>query len=88
MMLVDSKDNILISDAGEPLLCDFGVARMVEATASLAIGNSTSTLCGTARFMARELLDPPDTGSSPYTRESDMWAFGMTVVVSFPRFAI
>ena len=36
---------------------------------------------GTMRYLAPELLDAEKAGAS-YTKESDVWAFGMTVFVS------
>lgn len=33
--------------------------------------------------MAIELLEPDESKAKSYTKESDIWAFGMTVYVSF-----
>ena len=43
--------------------------------------SQTSQLGGTVRWMAPELLLPPDDRYSGHTRWSDVWAFGMTTYV-------
>jgi len=45
---------------------------------------STSELRGSVRWMAKELLDVKETGAPPRvaTKESDIWSFGMTIVVA------
>ncbi|KAL5480469.1 hypothetical protein ACEPAI_1739 [Sanghuangporus weigelae] len=75
-------DNVLISEFGEPLLCDFGVSRMVVASRSFNFSSSLSGggLRGTLRFMSKELLQATDLSPSTYSRNSDVWAFGMTVL--------
>ena len=76
-------DNVLISESGDPLLCDFGVSRLLAAsdTFSGAITSTTGGPHGTFRFMAREILCPTDEDSSVYSKQSDVWGFGMTVYV-------
>ena len=71
---------MLISPDGDPLLSDFGVSRMLIASGTL---DHTTTLGGTARWMAVELLKPTEEGDAPAlpTTESDVWAFGMTIYV-------
>ncbi|KLO14143.1 kinase-like protein [Schizopora paradoxa] len=79
------SDNILVSDAGEPLLADFGVSRIMHMTADHAPSLSyTSTgIMGTSRWMAIELWQPSmdgEEGDAPsHTKETDVWAFGMVV---------
>lgn len=61
--------NVLISAAVGILLCDFGLAKMVDA--------STSTSCaglGTLRWQAPEIID----GASK-SFGSDVYAFGLTI---------
>lgn len=71
-------DNVLISNTGLPLICDFGISRILAATHSL--DTTSGQLRGSSRWMAIELLSIGD--SSPvHTFESDVWAFGMTVHV-------
>ena len=83
----------MISEAGVPLLSDFGISRMLSSSDSL---HFTSTLTGgvrgTIRFMSSELLwefdfsseaqtEAPGVSLDAYTKASDVWAFGMTVLV-------
>ncbi|KAL5500833.1 hypothetical protein ACEPAH_9220 [Sanghuangporus vaninii] len=71
------QDNVLIDDAGEPLLCDFGISRILDKTATYPISNTTTTggVRGTVRYMSKELFKE----NSTHTESSDIWAFGMTV---------
>ncbi|EJC99208.1 kinase-like protein [Fomitiporia mediterranea MF3/22] len=69
-------DNVLISNHGEPLICDFGMARMLSASLTLA-ATSSGGIKGSLRWMAYELLD--FSNDSHHTKETDVWAFGMTV---------
>ncbi|KAL5531801.1 hypothetical protein ACEPAF_5363 [Sanghuangporus sanghuang] len=68
------SDNVLISNSGDALLCDFGLSRMI--TASRTYAKMTSTIKGTDRYMAPEFFDPPYT---KHSEKTDIWAFGMTV---------
>ncbi|OCB88527.1 kinase-like protein [Sanghuangporus baumii] len=68
-------DNVLVSSSGDALICDFGCSRMITASQSLA--KPSSGLKGTPRYQAYELLT--DGGFKGYTKEADVWAFGMTV---------
>ena len=72
------KANILVSDSGDALITDFGCARIVDASLSLA--NPSSGPKGTMRYMAYELFAIGD-GSTSYTDKSDVWAFGMVLFV-------
>ena len=74
------QDNVLVNDAGKPLLTDFGISRVVLESVTQT---GTSTLKGNARWMAIELLQVGwEAGAHPFhTKESDVWAFGMTVSV-------
>ncbi|KZV81568.1 kinase-like protein, partial [Exidia glandulosa HHB12029] len=63
--------NILVADDGTARLCDFGFAKVLaEVSSSLT---SQSTLKGTLRWMAPELIDEED---ARHTVWSDIWAFG------------
>ena len=78
-------DNVLISNTGLPLICDFGISRMLAATHSLDTTTS-GQLRGSSRWMFVLLLSIGD--SSPvHTFESDVWAFGMTVHVRMSELA-
>ncbi|KAL5501097.1 hypothetical protein ACEPAH_9484 [Sanghuangporus vaninii] len=73
-------DNVLISESGEPLLCDFGVSRMLVASGSFNFSCSLTGggLRGTLRFMSKELLQATDLSPTAYSKASDVWAFGIT----------
>lgn len=75
------KGNILVSAFGMPLLCDFGLAVVVEDLTR----TSVSTILqgsGNCRWMSSEVLL---LGELP-TKQSDVWAFGMVIleVSTFP----
>ncbi|KAG8959508.1 hypothetical protein FRC05_007721 [Tulasnella sp. 425] len=61
--------NILISDNGQVLLCDFGLTRTTDFRTSTAMKGA-----GTLRWQSPELWDG---GSKSF--ESDVYAFGMTI---------
>ncbi|KAL5480710.1 hypothetical protein ACEPAI_9650 [Sanghuangporus weigelae] len=69
------SDNVLVSSSGDALICDFGCSRIITASQSLA--KPSSGLKGTPRYQAYELLT--EGGFKGYTKEADVWAFGMTV---------
>ncbi|KAL5512468.1 hypothetical protein ACEPAG_3121 [Sanghuangporus baumii] len=74
------SDNIMISETGDALICDFGCTRMVVASRSFA--NLTSGIHGTSRYIAYELLvplDPSDEVPTVHSMKTDVWAFGMTM---------
>lgn len=78
-----TQGNILSSPSGVPLIADFGISRLPSATMTC-----TTNVKGTMRWMAVELifsprLDPSDLHSPPssHTKSTDVWAFGMTVLV-------
>ncbi|KAL5480660.1 hypothetical protein ACEPAI_9600 [Sanghuangporus weigelae] len=76
-------DNVLIDDSGEPLLCDFGMSRMLEKPDTYPINNTTTTdgVRGTIRYMSKELFKE----NASLTESSDIWAFGMTVYTLLTR---
>lgn len=74
---------MLINKMGEAILCDFGVSRILVENGTLA---GTSTLKGCYRWMAIELINSAeaeqgDGNRQLYTKESDVWAFGMITYV-------
>ncbi|KLO09059.1 kinase-like protein, partial [Schizopora paradoxa] len=74
--------NILVNDAGNPQLSDFGLST-VEPFQTI-ISGSTSFSGGNPRWSAPELIFPNLFGSSgKSTRESDVYAFGMTAIELF-----
>ena len=58
--------NILLASDGRVLLCDFGVSKVLSASAALA-----STQCGTPIYMSPELC-----AGKAYDRASDIWSLG------------
>ncbi|KAL5522769.1 hypothetical protein ACEPAG_8787 [Sanghuangporus baumii] len=69
-------DNVLVGHSGEPLICDFGISRILSHSLSNG-GTSSASLKGSARWMAPELFNVEI--DTHHTKETDMWAFGMTV---------
>jgi serine/threonine protein kinase len=68
------QKNILIDNAGNAVLADFGQSRILGVS-----GFTTMTVAGTHRYMAPELLIPENPDASPMsTKASDVWAAGMT----------
>ncbi|KAL5496064.1 hypothetical protein ACEPAH_3157 [Sanghuangporus vaninii] len=68
-------ENVLVSDSIPPkaIICDFGSSRIIEA--SLELGRPSSRDKGTVRWLAYELV----AGSDTHSKETDVWAFGMTI---------
>lgn len=64
-----------MSKRGEPMLCDFGLALIVEDLTMMSISTVLQG-SGNCRWMAIELLFH----DALPTKESDMWAFGMVVL--------
>lgn len=68
--------NILIDDAGNAVLADFGHSRILGIS---GFTTNTRTVAGTLRYMAPELMVPENDEITPRpTIESDVWAAGMT----------
>ena len=66
-----------MSRFGDPLLCDFGISRLLVDSVTIT---GTIHLKGSMRWMAIELLesDPNVVAEhSLHTKASDVWAFGM-----------
>ena len=69
---------MLVSNNGEPLLCDFGISRMLDSSHSDFISTTHgSNVRGTIRYMSIELLD----GGAKHSKGSDVWAYGMILYV-------
>ena len=75
--IISRQYNVLISQEGHALLADFGFSRVVNS--SFTMSNSPSG-GGTLRWMAPEILE-----SGEPTAPGDVWAFGMTCLVSGPK---
>ncbi|EJC99228.1 kinase-like protein, partial [Fomitiporia mediterranea MF3/22] len=73
-------DNVLVGPSSQPLICDFGMSRTLASSLSIE-ATTLSDVRGSVRWMAIELLDI--NLDSLHTKETDVWAFGMTVYVCF-----
>ena len=72
-----------MSNEGQPLICDFGLARVVPESVSLS--NSTNNVRGSIRWMAAEFFSYDDEERvSEHSKTTDVWSFGATVYVSLP----
>jgi len=70
--------NVLISPEGEPLVTDFGISHMLS---SSTVASLTTGTYGTVRWMAYEQINIDEAQTStPYTFQTDVWAFGMTIL--------
>ncbi|EJD05033.1 kinase-like protein [Fomitiporia mediterranea MF3/22] len=70
--------NVLISSTGEPVISDFGAAHVAFDLLSGGKSSTVTDLRGTSRWLAYELLANADQYPAA-TKESDTWAFGMTL---------
>lgn len=76
-----------MNDAGEACISDFGLSRILETS-----GFTTKGAGGTCRWMAYELMVPPDDYEEDEEEEyipqptlkSDLWAFSMTALEVSP----
>ncbi|EJC99173.1 kinase-like protein [Fomitiporia mediterranea MF3/22] len=66
-------DKILINSLGKPLICGFGNSRKLQ----IPYVRTFEGLEESIRWMAYKLFD--FSGDRHHTKESDVWAFGMTV---------
>ncbi|KAI6010017.1 kinase-like domain-containing protein [Pisolithus marmoratus] len=69
--------NVLVSSNRKALLSDFGLSTVDISTFSMSV---SAIRGGSYHWMAPELLD-----ERPPSRESDVWAFGMTALELFTR---
>ena len=75
------QGNILISDDGIARLGDFGIVGVITDPTVVEPGSTTASKPGVVRYMAPELLNPPQFGlshSNP-SKESDVYSLSMTV---------
>lgn len=73
------QKNILISENGDPLLCDFGLSPFVELEPEELILPKSTADGGSFYWMAPELHEATSPGSQ-VSRSSDIWAFGMVAI--------
>ena len=75
--------NILITEAGDIKLCDFGLTKILkEETAGKTTEHFTKFPETTRRYMAPELIDPDENVKPKYKYGPpvDIWSFGWTLV--------
>ncbi|EPS97228.1 hypothetical protein FOMPIDRAFT_38408, partial [Fomitopsis schrenkii] len=74
-------NNILIDESGSACLSDFGLSTVLYGTDTLNTATCVTGFRSTLRWMAPELHDPEALGldSAAPTRESDIWAFSVTM---------
>jgi len=77
--------NILIDADERPRICDYGLAFVIEPSEFTSIKTA-----GPCRWTAPEIMNPPEyppeDATSPlalFTKESDIYAFGMTILEIF-----
>lgn len=80
MTSIGIKANILIDEAGKPLLADFGLATITSDPRNL-LPSSSSVNGGTVRWMSPELIHPQKFGFKKcrLTVASDCYALGMVM---------
>ena len=72
---------MLIDEGGNPRLCDCGLAFIIEPSEFTSIKTA-----GACRWTAPEIMNPPEDAMSSntsfalFTKESDVYAFGMTAL--------
>lgn len=71
--------NILISENGDPLLCDFGLSSFVEPEPEELLLSKSTADGGSFYWMAPELHEAMSPGSR-VSCASDIWAFGMVII--------
>ena len=84
-----SKDNILIGENRQPLICDFGISRMLDSSQKHFVSTTHSGQTrGSTRWMAIELLNPEEGVEPKHSKATDVWAFGMALYASTPLTAV
>ncbi|VVC44365.1 Protein kinase domain,Protein kinase-like domain [Cinara cedri] len=66
-------DNLLLDTDGYVKIADFGTGKR-----DVDFGDPTATFCGTAEYMAPELIT-----ETSYTRSVDWWSFGILIYEMF-----
>ena len=74
----------MITSADVPQITDFGLSHNIDAVESIDLTSHGDNINGSLRWLSRELLFPDDPDTLPRrTKESDIWAFGMTCLVIY-----
>ncbi|KAG9041508.1 Receptor-interacting serine/threonine-protein kinase 2 [Tulasnella sp. UAMH 9824] len=68
--------NVLINNKPDAVLCDFGLARLVEESGVSTGLTTTGPTKGSLRYMSPELFD---SDRSKHTLKSDIWAWACTI---------
>jgi len=71
----DIKPNVLVNSEGHAMLCDFGLAMILQ---EVSTHPRTGSRYSTPRFSAPELIEDTGDNPPPRTKFTDMWAFGCT----------
>jgi len=76
--------NVLVDDGGHPRICDIGLAFIIEPSEFTSIKTA-----GACRWTSPEIMNPPEDAeptndsAALFTKESDIYAFGMTILEIF-----
>ena len=73
--LNSKQNNVLITDEGRAVLCDFGLSQVVEDLGRPTGFTLSNPDIGPVRWQAPEFLEGED---EPATLASDVWSFGCT----------
>lgn len=86
-------ENVLVTEAGDALICDFGLSTIIEKTSDEATTETSIRGLSTLSFCAPELLvdvaydESPSDGRCPRKRsktaKSDIYAYGMLILQAF-----
>ncbi len=71
-----------MSDMGTPLLTDFGISRLESSSTT---GYNTESVRGSTRWLAYEFFEISDNDDDPppgHNEKTDVWSYGMTLLVS------
>jgi serine/threonine protein kinase len=71
------QNNVLITRSGCAVLTDFGLSQVIDDLIGPS-GNTTSTIQGSVRWQAPELVLDDDNQKLQLTFSSDVWSFGCT----------
>lgn len=74
-------DNILMDEHMYPRICDFGLARFMPDPETIRAQAQMTGACGTCRYMAPEVANPPETddGSPSYDQKVDVFSYAMII---------
>lgn len=77
----------MIGSAGRAMICDFGGARIEQASRTLGLPTAstkgTYSYCSPEKLVAMEYENIEPTAVITMQKQADIWAFGMTIFVKF-----